>query len=308
MEHIEQNITQETQVQAWQRVKDLLGLIRFSHTVFALPFALLAALLAWRDVPFEFDHLIGIVLCMIFARSAAMAFNRLIDRDIDAENPRTEQRHIPAGTLSVKLVTAFTAVCVVGFVLSTLLFLPNYWPLILSLPVLAFLMGYSFAKRFTSLCHYWLSAALMLSPIAAWIAIAGTLSWTPVLLAAVIFFWVGGFDILYATQDVEFDRERRLHSIPAKVGIKNALRLAFVSHLLTMACLFGLWEFAGLGSIFLAGVIIVSGLLLYEHWIISPTDLTKVNIAFFNINALISVGLLLIAAADLLLSQYVPAL
>lgn len=289
---------------AWGRLRDILGLIRFSHTVFALPFALLAAVLAWRDFPFRIDQLIGIILCMVFARSAAMAFNRIVDRDIDAANPRTEGRHIPAGTLSLKLVTAFTIVCMIGFVLSTLLFLPNYWPVVLSLPVLAFLMSYSFAKRFTVLCHYWLSAALMLSPIAAWIAITGGLGWPPVLLAAVIFFWVGGFDILYATQDAEFDRERELYSIPSRVGLKNALRIAFVSHVLTIACLVGLWYFAGFGTVFLIGVIFVSGLLTYEHWIISPADMSKVNVAFFHINALISIGLLMLAIVDILVTKF----
>ncbi|QDT32976.1 UbiA-like polyprenyltransferase [Thalassoglobus polymorphus] len=304
MQSIESSATPATAVSFWRRLKDLLGLIRFSHTVFALPFALLAAVLAWRDYPFEIRHLIGIVLCMVFARSAAMAFNRLIDRNIDAENPRTEGRHIPAGILSIRIVVAFTSVCVVGFVLSTLLFLPNVWPVILSLPVLGFLLGYSYTKRFTAFCHYWLSAALMLSPIAAWIAITGTLSWTPVLLAAVIFFWVGGFDIIYATQDQEFDQSEKLHSIPAKVGTRNALIIAFLSHVLTMVCLFGLWWVAGLGTVFLVGVILVSGLLIYEHWIISPDDMSRVGVAFFNINALISVGLFALGAADILVTNF----
>lgn len=304
MQHLETQSVELTIAAAWRRAKDLLGLIRFSHTVFALPFALLAAVLAWREVSFRSNHLVGIVLCMVFARSAAMAFNRILDRDIDAANPRTEGRHIPAGILSLRLVSAFTIVCLIGFVLSTLLFWPNYWPLVLALPVLAFLMGYSYAKRLTALCHYWLSAALMLSPIAAWIALTGTLSWIPVLLALVIFFWVGGFDILYATQDASFDREQKLHSIPAKVGLKQSLRIAFMSHLITSVCLFGLWHVAHLGTIFLIGVILVSGLLAYEHWIISPGDLTRVNVAFFNINALISIGLLLLTILDVVLSAY----
>lgn len=294
-------VSQDT---VWQRGRHLLGLIRFSHTLFALPFALFAAVLAWRDVPFQFNHLLGVVLCMVFARSAAMAFNRIVDRDIDAQNPRTQGRHLPAGSLSLKLVILFTVVCAIGFVLSTLLFWPNPWPLVLSLPVLAFLLGYSYTKRFTSLCHYWLSAALMLAPIAAWIALTGTLTWPPILLAAVVFFWVGGFDIIYATQDADFDRERNLFSIPARVGSRNALRIAFLSHVLTMVCLFGLWSVAGMGTVFLVGIIFVSGLLLYEHWIISPHDLSRVNVAFFNINALISVGLLLLAIVDVLMIRF----
>lgn len=281
-----------------QSIRHILELIRFSHTVFALPFALFAAVLAWRQTPFRWQDLAGILLCMVTARSAAMAFNRLVDRDIDQDNPRTARRHIPAGLLSVRGVTLFTIVTSLLFFASTLLFLPNRWPLILSAPVLLFLLGYSYAKRWTSWCHYWLSAALMLSPIAAWIAIRGTVEWPPVLLAAVIFFWVGGFDILYATQDADFDRERKLNSIPARYGIPKALRLAAISHLLTVACLFGLWWVAGLGWLFLAAVIVIALLLAYEHSLVRPDNLSKVNVAFFQVNAVISLGLLVVGTLD----------
>lgn len=281
-----------------QSIRHILELIRFSHTVFALPFALFAAVLAWRQTPFRWQDLAGILLCMVTARSAAMAFNRLVDRDIDQDNPRTARRHIPAGLLSVRGVTLFTIVTSLLFFASTLLFLPNRWPVILSGPVLLFLLGYSYAKRWTSWCHYWLSAALMLSPIAAWIAIRGTVEWPPVLLAAVIFFWVGGFDILYATQDADFDRERKLNSIPARYGIRKALRLAAISHLLTAACLFGLWWVAGLGWLFLAGVIVITLLLAYEHSLVRPDNLSKVNVAFFQVNAVISLGLLVVGTLD----------
>lgn len=280
-------------------VRRILEMIRFSHTLFALPFALLAACLAWREVPFKIQHLVGIVLAMVFARSTAMAFNRLVDRHIDAGNPRTALRHIPAGTLSAGSVTVFTIVCCLGFVLSTLLFLPNRLPLLLSGPVLAFLCGYSFAKRFTIWCHYWLAAALMLSPIAVWIALCGTVTATPVLLASVIFFWVGGFDIIYACQDTDFDRQKRLHSIPARLGIPRALRLAAFSHLLMLACLGGLWYQAHMRFIFGAGIIAVAALLIYEHSLVRPDDLTRVNLAFFHVNTLISVGLLVLGMADL---------
>ena len=282
-----------------QRVSDFLGLIRFSHTLFALPFALLAAVLAWRDVEFRWRDLVGILLCMVFARSAAMAFNRLVDRDLDASNPRTAQRHLPAGRLSIAAVKGFTIFCAAAFVASTLLFWPNLLPLALAVPVLAFLLGYSYAKRFTNWCHYWLAAALMLSPVAAWIAITGSLAWTPVLLAAAVFFWVGGFDVLYACQDVEFDQSRDLFSIPARFGVRNALRLAAFSHALASLCLIALWYGAGLGVIFLAGVILVAILLAYEHWIVRPDDLTRVNVAFFQVNAVISLGLLVVGLLDL---------
>lgn len=280
------------------RIRQLLELIRFSHTVFALPFALLSATLAWRLEPFRWRDLAGIILCMVFARSAAMAFNRLIDRNIDAKNARTQGRHLPAGLLSVATVTAFTLICTLGFVASTLLFLPNWWPVALSLPVLLFLLGYSYAKRFTVWCHYWLAAALMLSPIAAWIAIRGSIDWPPVLLAAVVFFWVGGFDILYACQDVEFDRGASLFSIPARWGVPTALRFSAISHLLTVLCLFALWHFAAMGPIFLCGVIGVAILLAYEHRLVRPDDLTRVNAAFFNVNAVISIGLFVVGLAD----------
>src|SRR5579863_1678208 len=164
------------------RVRHILEMIRFSHTLFALPFALLSACLAWRrnlqeGRPFRWQELVGILLCMVFARSTAMAFNRLVDRRIDADNPRTAGRHLPAGILSAASVAAFSAACSVLFVASTLLFWPNPWPVALSLPVLAVLCGYSYAKRFTALSHYWLGAALCLSPIAAWIAIRGEVTW-----------------------------------------------------------------------------------------------------------------------------------
>lgn len=288
-----------------QTIRHFLELIRFSHTIFALPFAALAAVLAWVQPGSEFrlQDAVGILLCMVFARSAAMAFNRLVDRDIDALNPRTAVRHVPAGLLSVRAVTLFTIACSVAFVASTLIFLPKQLPLLLSVPVLLFLLGYSYAKRFTRFCHYWLSAALMMSPIAAWIAVRDEFAVIPTLLAAVIFFWVGGFDMIYACQDAEFDSERKLHSIPSALGVPAALKLAFVSHLLTIAALFVLWSIAGLGSIFLAGIIVLSIVLLYQHWLVSPKDLQRVNIAFFNVNAIVSFGILAIGCLDVWLSR-----
>ena len=286
-------------------LRHLLELVRFSHTVFALPFALLAAVLAWRhaDSPFAWRQLVGIVLCMVTARSAAMAFNRIADRRFDAENPRTAKRHLPAGLLSLPTVIVFTALCCAGFVASTLIFLPNPWPLRLSVPVLLFLLGYSFAKRFTMWCHYWLSAALMLSPIAAWIAIRGVVEPPALWLAGAVFFWVGGFDMLYACQDVEYDRSKGLFSTPVRIGVANSLRLAMLSHALTIVCLFGLWHAAGLGPIFLAGVILVAGLLVYEHALVRPDDLSRVNQAFFQVNAVISLGLFAVALIDVIVRR-----
>jgi 4-hydroxybenzoate polyprenyltransferase len=285
------------------RIRRFLELIRFSHTIFALPFALLSAVLAWRTVEFRWRDLVGILLCMVLARSASMAFNRIADRRLDAQNPRTAGRHLPAGLLSLRVVVLFTAVCAAGFVASTLLFLPNRLPLILALPVLAFLLGYSYAKRFTALAHYWLGAALMLSPIAAWIAVSGTIAWPPVLLGLAVFFWVGGFDIIYACQDVDFDRSHRLSSVPARFGVTRALRIAALSHLLTVACLVGLWWSAQLTPLFLASVIAVGLLLAYEHWLVRPDDLTRINVAFFNVNAVISLGLFVVGVADVWIAR-----
>lgn len=257
--------------------------------------------MAWSlpGATFQWLDLVGILLCMVFARSAAMAFNRLVDRRIDAANPRTAGRHIPAGLLSVPAVTAFTVITSLGFIASTLIFLPRTLPIILSVPVLLFLLGYSFAKRWTSLCHYWLATALMLSPIAAWIAVRNEFAVTPALIAGVIFFWVGGFDILYACQDVEFDQANRLHSIPARFGVDRALRLAMFSHLATVIMLLVLWWWAGLGTIFLIGCVLIAALLLYEHSLVRPGDLRRVNLAFFHVNAIISFGILVLGCLDI---------
>ncbi|MEY4187365.1 MAG: 4-hydroxybenzoate octaprenyltransferase [Planctomycetota bacterium] len=284
-----------------QTIRHFLELIRFSHTVFALPFALLSAVLAWSqpDSVFRLRDLFGILLCMVAARSAAMAFNRLVDRRIDAGNPRTARRHLPAGILSVRSVVVFTVLMSVLFVAATAMFLPRRLPLLLAGPVLLFLLGYSLSKRFTRFCHYWLSAALMLSPIAAWIAVRDEFAVVPAMLGAVIFFWVGGFDILYACQDADSDRQAKLNSIPAAFGIPAALRIAFVSHLLTIVTLVLLWQTAALGPLFLTGIVLIGLLLLYEHWLVRPDDLTRVNIAFFNINAIISFGILLLGCLDI---------
>lgn len=292
-----------------QRLRMILEMIRFSHTVFALPFALLSAVMAWRlnatETPprtWSYLELLGIVLCMVFARSAAMAFNRLADRKFDAENPRTKMRHIPAGLLSVGSVTLFAVVCAGAFVASTLLFLPNRLPVYLSLPVLAFLLAYSFTKRFTSLAHFWLGAALMLAPVAAWIAIRGEVAWPPVVLGAAVLLWVAGFDVIYACQDIDYDRQRGLRSVPVRLGVARSLRLAALCHVGTIALLFLLpTVYPLLDGIYLVGIAAVALLLVYEHWIVRPDDLTRVNVAFFNVNAVISVGLFVIGSLDLLI-------
>jgi 4-hydroxybenzoate polyprenyltransferase len=288
--------------------RSFLGLIRFSHTLFALPFALTSASLAWyKEESFHWLQLAGILLCMVFARSAAMAFNRLVDRRFDADNPRTAGRHLPAGKLSPAVVWAFTAACAAGFVLSTLLFVPfgNYWPLILSVPVLVFVCAYSLTKRFTALSHFWLGASLFLAPAAAWVAIRGMPgfpeAWVPLLLGGAVLFWVAGFDILYACQDVEFDRKVKLHSVPAALGVRASLRVALACHAVMVLLLFGLYlASAELGWIYLGGLLAVTALLAYEHWLVRPDDLSRVNQAFFQVNGVISVGLFVLVLVQLL--------
>lgn len=284
--------------------RELLGMIKFSHTLFALPFALLGAALAargpdgWRG---RWQDWVGILLCMATARSAAMAFNRLVDRRIDARNPRTAGRHLPSGRLSGASVAAFTVVSGLGFVGATLLFLPNRWPVILSGPVLLWLLGYSFAKRFTSLAHFWLGFALAMAPMAAWIALRADLAWPPALLGLGVLLWVAGFDIIYACQDAEFDRAEGLQSVPGRLGVRGALRLATACHAGMVAALVGLGLAYPMGATYFAGVGVVAVLLAYEHSIVRPDDLTRVNVAFFQVNVAISAGLLAVGLADLLL-------
>jgi len=336
-------------------IRHFLEMIRFSHTIFALPFALLAAVMAWhvtslnvrlynsvldtregmaratpmlevegggpgdairrmaaepyeRAVAFHWQELLGLLLCMVAARSFAMSVNRLADHRLDAENPRTARRHLPAGLLNVGQVATFAAACAVVFIVSTLWFLPNWLPFALAVPVLAFLAGYSYAKRYTSMAHLWLGAALGLSPVAAWIAIRGLYVlhrpaelMPTIVLGAAVLTWVAGFDIIYACQDFESDRKAKLHSVPVKFGIAGALRLAAACHLLTIAlfaCLPFVYPF--FGWIYWAGVAAVTVLLVYEHLLVRPNNLTRVNAAFFNVNAVISLGVFAVGTLDLL--------
>ncbi|GIW86599.1 MAG: 4-hydroxybenzoate octaprenyltransferase [Isosphaeraceae bacterium] len=285
------------------RLGDILGMIRFSHTLFALPFALLgAALASWTPEGwvFRWRDWLGIVLAMVTARSAAMAFNRLVDREIDAANPRTATRHLPTGRLSVGLVAWFTVWSSLLFVASTCLFLPrNPWPLILSAPVLGWLLGYSYAKRWTAGAHFWLGGALGFAPVAAWIAIRGDVAWPPVWLGLAVLCWVAGFDILYACQDAEFDRRVGLRSVPAWLGVPRALNVAAGCHGLMLVMLAGLGLSYPMGAAYWAGLALVAGLLVYEHWLVRPDDLTRVNQAFFHVNVLISMGLLMVGVVDL---------
>jgi 4-hydroxybenzoate polyprenyltransferase len=290
-------------------MRRFLEMIRFSHTVFALPFALLSATLAWyKKGGFAWIELIGILVCMVFARSAAMGFNRLTDRTIDAANPRTQGRHLPAGLLSPGAVWAFTLACAAAFVAGTFLFYlaepPNPWPSYFAVPVLLFVCAYSYTKRFTELAHFWLGASLLLAPLAAWIAILGMQDLAvPMTLGLAVLFWVAGFDIIYACQDADFDRAAKLRSIPARLGVARALRVALGCHIVMIFVLLALYVLASppLGWLYLGAVTAVGLLIIYQHALVRPNDLTRVNQAFFNVNAVISVGLFAVVLVEVFL-------
>ena len=273
-------------------------MIKWEHSIFALPFALCGAMLAAGGLPTA-SQFGWIVLCMISARSAAMAFNRLADAQIDAANPRTATRAIPAGALSQKFAAIFvTATCVI-FVFSAAQL--NRLTLYLSPLALAIVLLYSFTKRFTRWSHLVLGFALGVAPAAAWIAVRGSLDLRILLLTAAVTFWVGGFDVLYACQDIDFDRNFGLNSIPQAWGIRTALAFARVLHILMLALLLVLVFVFGLGKIALLGVIVVALLLAYEHSLVSASDLSKLNAAFFTMNGVISVVFFIFVASDLLL-------
>jgi len=289
-------------------------MIKFSHSVFALPFALMAAFLAGRCA-FEAgrtSHIypgatqLGLViLCMIFARSAAMTFNRIVDARFDAMNPRTARRAIPLGRISSRQAMLFFALCAAGFILASAGFWwfdQNRWPLLLAGPVLAYLCFYSYTKRFTHLSHLVLGTAIGLSPAAAWIAIdPASLGWPAILIGAAVTLWIGGFDIIYACQDVVPDRAGGLHSLPAKLGVGPALWVARAAHGGVVVLLVGLAGTAALGWLYLAGVVAVGILLLVENILVRADDLSKVNVAFFTVNGIISLVLGALTITDILL-------
>ncbi len=279
-------------------IKTTLEMIKWEHSVFALPFALCAAMLAAGGLPTA-AQLGWIVLCMISARSAAMAFNRLADAQIDAANPRTATRAIPAGVLSQKFVGIFVVASCAVFVLAASQL--NRLTLWLSPVALSAVLLYSYTKRFTRWSHLVLGFALGIAPAAAWIGVRGSLDPRILLLTAAVTFWVGGFDVLYACQDLEFDRNYGLNSIPQALGVPRALLLARTLHVLMLGLLVALVIVFALGKIAVAGVIVVGLLLAYEHSLVSATDLSKLNAAFFTMNGVIAVVFFVFVATDLLL-------
>ena len=273
-----------------------LQMIKFEHTVLALPFAFLGALLAQRGLPGG-ETCLWIVGAMAGARSAAMAFNRLVDRRQDRLNPRTSGRELPQGLLNPAFV--------IGFILASVgLFFFSAWKLntlalLLSAPALAIVLLYSYTKRFTSLSHLFLGLSLAIAPVGGWVAVRGELSLEPFLLAAPVLLWVAGFDIIYSCQDVDFDRRMGLYSIPGRLGVAAALKLSVLLHAGMVAVLGYAFLSFDLGPVSWAGLILVTAALIYEHRIVSPSDLSRINAAFFTVNGVISLGLLLFVGLDL---------
>ncbi len=266
------------------------NMIKFSHTVFALPFALSAVVLAWQTRTPSFTDLLWILTAMVGARSAAMGFNRIVDADIDGKNPRTAMREIPAGILSQKQALVFVVASSLLFVFSAAML--SRLCLILSFPVLFFLLFYSYTKRFTSWCHVYLGAAISLAPVGAWVALTGSVSWGILYLSLGLMTYIAGFDILYACQDIGFDRDQGLHSLPARLGPKRAMQVSSFLHVLTMAWLGAVHVSFGLHPVFLLFLAAIGVLLILEHWMVKPRDLSRINLAFFHINSAVSLLLL----------------
>jgi 4-hydroxybenzoate polyprenyltransferase len=273
-------------------------MIKFEHTLFALPFALAAAAIAARGHGLSVARIGGIVLAMAGARTAAMGFNRIVDRRIDAQNPRTAKREIPTGAISVRAAWTMTLAATAVFVGAA----AALGPLCLALSPVAvfFLYGYSLTKRFTALCHLFLGLAIASGPAGAWIAVRGDFGWAPGLLMIAVGAWIAGFDVLYALADRDFDRTAGLHSIPARFGVGGALAISALLHLVTIGALLALASVAHLGAPYLLGVAVVIALLAYEHAIVRPNDLSRLDVAFFNLNGYVSVAFFVATLIDTL--------
>uniref|UniRef100_A0A7C2HUA5 4-hydroxybenzoate polyprenyltransferase n=1 Tax=Ammonifex degensii TaxID=42838 RepID=A0A7C2HUA5_9THEO len=284
---------------SWRKLTIFLAMIRFEHTVFALPFAYIAALLTERRLPAG-DDLFWVTIAMVGARTAAMSLNRLIDQQIDAKNPRTADRALPRGLISrtevwVYISLSFTLLAVAAWQLS---------PLALRLFPLAVLIlwSYSYTKRFTWACHFYLGLALGLAPVGAWVAITNRFALAPVLLGSGVLFWVAGFDIVYACSDYDFDRQEGIFSLPARFGIPAALWVARACHLVAPIFFALTGVVLGLGPLYLAGVAFAVAILFYEHRLVRPEDLSRIGVAFFNMNGILSIGMFVFTLADILVS------
>jgi 4-hydroxybenzoate polyprenyltransferase len=280
------------------RLRTTLEMIKFSHTLFALPFALLAAFLAARGFP-SWPTLAKIMLAMVGARSAAMAHNRLADHQIDAVNPRTVSRALPSGVLTPRFVRAFLVASVALFLVAAATL--NRLTLLLSPVALGLLFFYSYTKRFTWLSHLVLGLCLALAPIGAWIAVTGSIAWTPILLGLAVLLWTAGFDILYALQDEEHDRKAGLKSLPARWGTRTALAVSALLHAAMIPLLLAVWRLSEGGFLFAASILATAAALLYQHAIVKPGDLSRINAAFFTANGFVSVVLAVCGITDVLL-------
>lgn len=300
-------------------VKNYLSLIKFSHTVFAMPFALIGFFLAYFSIHYSMSpgwhlaqyptgflgamglKLFLIILCMVFARSAAMAFNRYLDRHYDALNPRTAVREIPSGIINEKNALTFTIVNALLFVICT--FFINLVCFFLSPVALFIILFYSYTKRFTALCHLVLGLGLSLAPIGAYLAVIGQFNWLPVFFSFAVLFWVSGFDIIYALQDEEFDKKNQLHSIPSMMGKAKALHVSELLHVLAAASVIGAGVLATFGISYWMGTAVFVGMLIYQHSIVKPNDLRRVNIAFMTANGIASVVFAFFVILDLFVHQ-----
>jgi 4-hydroxybenzoate polyprenyltransferase len=288
-------------------IKNYLSLVTFAHTVFAMPFAIIGFSLGLRAVGFETDKpwwelLILVLLCMVFARSAAMAFNRWLDADFDAINPRTAVREIPSGIISKRSALLFVILSCMAFLVTT--YFINALCLVLAPVALFVILFYSYTKRFTSLCHLVLGLGLSLSPIGAYIAVTGKFAFTPVLFSLAVLFWVSGFDIIYALQDEEFDRVNQLRSIPSLLGVKKALRVSEYLHFLSFASILAAGILGHFGWFYWAGAAIFAYFLIYQHTLVKPNDLSRVNRAFFTSNGIASVIFSLFVLIDIYFKIY----
>ncbi len=281
-----------------KKIKIILEMIKFEHTVFALPFAFTGAVLAARGLP-SWGTILWITVAMIGARSAAMGFNRWADRKFDAENPRTKERALPKGLVTPSQVILFTAVSSAVLILAA--YMLNPLSFYLSPVALAVVFFYSYTKRFTYLSHVFLGLAICLAPVGSWIAVAGKIESPALVLGGSVLFWLVGFDILYALQDIEFDRKSGLHSIPRRFGIRSALWISRTAHAITLAALFWMAFLLSLGWFYIAGVLIALVLIIYEHSLVKENDLSKLDLAFFNMNGYISVTIFVFTLLDVLL-------
>lgn len=280
-----------------------LKLVKFSHTIFALPFAFIGFFMANETVVegsdiYSWRLLILVVLAMVFARNSAMGFNRYVDRFIDAKNPRTAGREIPAKVLSPKSVLIFVVVNVLLFIATTAFI--NKLTFLLSVPALIVILGYSYMKRFSALCHYVLGLALAIAPMGAYISITGKFDLAPLILSAIVFLWSSGFDILYSLDDEAFDKKEKLHSVPAKFGRTRAMKISSAGHVLIVPMLCLLYLFGDMGVIYIVGSVVFVGLLVYQHMIIKPDDISRLNAAFFTSNGFASILFAIFTIWDIL--------